>query len=679
MSQQTLAPDVLQVLVTLYTQGHYQELLDRARAQLGTYPRSHQLYNLVGAAEAGLGKTDAALAAYRNSIELKPDYAEAHSNLGATLHTLRRYSEAADACERAVAINPRHAQALGNLGSARIALGQFAEAQEALRQALAVVPDHPVLLNGLGVALRGMGRNTEALEALRKAAQSAHGNAGIHSNLGAVLLDLGQRDEAETACRTALGLAPDDPEVLTTLARVLAEGNRADEAEKHYRTALSRRPDYGPALTNLGALLIDRGRYRQAVETLQLALERQPENTTALTNLGQALYVLGDHAAATAATERAVSLAPDSAEAQANLGNLLSDLGRRDDAEACFRKALAAQPDNAIAHLGLSRMGQTAADDPRIPALEQAVASGRLPQGKRVAATFALAKIYDDLDRTSEAFAQYQTANALRRSQFDYDLDDDRRLFQRLKAEFADGVPPEGVATAGGAPVPIFILGMPRSGTTLVEQILASHSRVFGAGELNSLQAAVNSVSTGQPGAYADIGRRYRSDLVDLGVSDPFVTDKMPLNFRWIGHICAALPDARIFHIRRDPRAVCWSIYTQLFGGDGNRYGYDLAEVAGFWRLYSDLMDHWERIFPGAICHVDYEALTEDQEAETRRMLDFAGLGWEPGCLSFHETGRRVSTASSQQVRRKMYRGSSLNWRRFEQHLGPMLEVLGAR
>lgn len=674
MTDDSVPAEQVQALVALFGQGRFQEAAKDARALIARYPQGHRLHNILGAAEAGLGNIETALAAYRRSIEMKPDYAEAHSNMGATLFRLGRYDEAADCLRRALAIDPDHAQASGNLGAALCALGRYGEAEQVLRNALDVQPENPDLLGNLGAALKELGRIDDAAGILQAAVDAGPGSPMAYSNLAAVLLRQGQLARAEAACREALRLRPDFPDALNNLARVLVMAGRYQDAVGVCRQALSLAPDFSQARINLASALIDLGRYEDAAENCRAVLKIQPENAEAHINLGQAYYVLGRHEDAFAAFEKAVDLAPDNPVALCNYGNVLRDLGRHAEAHQNYSRAIEKHPGSAIAHLGLSRMKSFSRDDPQIAEMERQLQSGRLSNRDKVRMNFALAKAHDDLDRTDAAFARYLEANRLHRATFEYDLADERALFERIKRESLGPVEP--AAGGAGRPVPVFVLGMPRSGTTLVEQILASHSQVWGAGELNFLEHAIASVPSAHPTRYPEIGRRYRAALDELAVSEPYVTDKMPLNFRWIHFITAALPDARIIHVRRDPRATCWSIFTQLFGAVGNRYGYDLAELARYYLLYRDLMAFWDRTYPGRIHHLDYEVLTTHQERETQRLIAFLGLDWEEACLDFHLTERRVSTISTGQVRNRMYAGSSDRWRRYERHLAPMLEIL---
>jgi hypothetical protein len=229
-------------------------------------------------------------------------------------------------------------------------------------------------------------------------------------------------------------------------------------------------------------------------------------------------------------------------------------------------------------------------------------------------------------------------------------------------------------------PKPIFILGMPRSGTSLVEQILASHSQVYGAGELVLLGQSINSMDWNSTQITSNMLRSIResyfSGLSGIGASELVVTDKMPFNFLWIGFIVSAIPDAKIVHVRRDARATCWSNFANSFSGEGSEFAYDLEDVARYYNMYGDLMTFWHEMFPDQIYDLNYEALTENQEAETRKLLEYVDLDWEERCLDFHKTKRAVRTASAQQVRQKMYQGSSNKWRAYERHLNPMLKLL---
>ncbi len=264
-----------------------------------------------------------------------------------------------------------------------------------------------------------------------------------------------------------------------------------------------------------------------------------------------------------------------------------------------------------------------------------------------------------------------------------YDFSSARAPFSKIKSTFSEDVPALSVFEeyeGAKGQQPIFILGMPRSGTTLVEQILASHSQVYGAGELVLLGQIVNTVEWNStqlsPNQLQSIRKSYFSGLTKIGVSERYITDKMPLNFLRIGFIFAATPEAKIIHVKRDARATCWSNFKHYFTRKGTGFAYDLQDVAEYYKMYIDLMAYWHEKFPGRIYDLNYEALTEHQEDETHKLLKYVGLTWEDQCLEFHKTEREVRTASATQVRQKMYQGSSEEWRKYEKHLEPMIESL---
>ncbi len=271
----------------------------------------------------------------------------------------------------------------------------------------------------------------------------------------------------------------------------------------------------------------------------------------------------------------------------------------------------------------------------------------------------------------------------MRKEKLQYDISSARAQFAKLKSTFSEDVPALNVlkeSEGAKGQQPIFILGMPRSGTTLVEQILASHSQVYGAGELVLLDQSVNTIEWNSTRLSSDqlqsIRKSYLTGLSKIGASERYITDKMPLNFWWIGFIFAATPEAKIIHVKRDARATCWSNFKHYFSRDGTGFAYDLQDVTEYYKIYIDLMVFWHEMFPGRIYDLNYEALTVHQEDEIRNLLDYLGLSWEDQCLGFHKTERVVRTASAAQVRQKMYQGSSEEWRKYEKHLEPMVELL---
>ena len=294
---------------------------------------------------------------------------------------------------------------------------------------------------------------------------------------------------------------------------------------------------------------------------------------------------------------------------------------------------------------------------------------------------FALAKASEDLEDISKAFQFYAEGNALRKKQLGYDKAHDKTLFERLKANYQqirDAVAPEIVDSET---TPVFIVGMPRSGTTLVEQIISSHPLVTGAGELTFVHQFGASLAADQTRVDGEtlttFRQQYLNALKKRSEGNAIVTDKAPLNFRFLGLIARALPEAKIIHVKRDPAAVCWANYTQYFVKDSLGYCYSLDDILHYHELYQDLMEFWHQALPDRIYDLDYEALTENQEEETRKLISQLGLEWDDACLSPQDNRRAVATASNVQVRQKVYQGSSERWKRYEPYLNGALDCLG--
>ncbi|MDX1563197.1 MAG: sulfotransferase, partial [Gammaproteobacteria bacterium] len=378
-----------------------------------------------------------------------------------------------------------------------------------------------------------------------------------------------------------------------------------------------------------------------------------------------------------------LQISPDYAEAHNNLGTALTHLGMLDDAIASYGRALEIRPDYAEAHRNLSDLSRYRPDDAHLDRMLALLGRDDLPARDRMLLCFAVGKAYGDVGDHDKAFAYLSSGNRLRKEQLNYSIAPTRDAFASIMSVFSGALPRLNVAEeseAKGLRQPIFIVGMPRSGTTLVEQILASHSKIHGAGELRLLDQAVNATEwDSAPPSKAQLSairESYLGGLAAIGDAKPYLTDKMPFNFLWIGFIVTAIPEAKIVHVERDARATCWSNFKHFFVDRRTGFTNDLRDVAEYYVMYAKLMSFWEQKFPSRIYNLSYESLTEHQEEQTRKLLEHIGLEWEPQCLEFHKTRRAVSTASSTQVRQKIYRGSSDEWRHYRRHLEPMIEAL---
>jgi tetratricopeptide (TPR) repeat protein len=385
-------------------------------------------------------------------------------------------------------------------------------------------------------------------------------------------------------------------------------------------------------------------------------------------------------------------LKPDYANAFYNRGNVQSGLGLFDEALESYNEAIRLIPDYAEAYFNRSFLGEySQVSDSELDFMETQIKRNDLAGPDLQNYLFTLANTYERSGDHERHFELLLKGNDLKRQEIDYDFAREQDICEKIKALFPDKTDDaRSPADAGDSSLtPIFIVGMPRSGTSLVEQIIASHSQVYGAGELARLRQIVRPMIS----AAVDIGRpdnnpvlrnnienKIRSDylgyLKKLNQPEKIITDKMPLNFMFLGFILSAIPSAKVIHLKRSPMAVCWSIFKHSFRGGGNGYGYEMDELSEYYLLYHDLMEFWQTRFPDMFYHLDYEELTENQEIETRKLLDYCGLDWDQRCLDFHTTTRDVRTASQVQVRKKMYQGSSSAWIQYRKQLQPLISRL---
>jgi tetratricopeptide (TPR) repeat protein len=437
----------------------------------------------------------------------------------------------------------------------------------------------------------------------------------------------------------------------------------------------------------------DAGKLREAEAACRRLLALDDADADAHRVLGTILLAQDRGAEAVASLERAVSLDAANATAFRQLANALGTEGRAAEAIAADRRALELRPRDVWAryHLAQLKTFTTVGDDPDLDALEALAGEPDRLQGPELTAVlFALAKACDDLGDDARSFGYLERANALRRSTLDYDLAGNLSTFEQIAAVFDDELFARCAGSGSQSDLPVLIVGMPRSGTTLVEQILASHPAVSGGGELRHLQELVTGVTVlaGRGHAFPDgvlelrredlgrLGHGYVERLRALAPEAARVTDKNPLNFRYLGFARMIVPRAAIVHCTRDPVDTCFSCYRAFFGAVN--FAFDLEELGRYYRAYERLMEHWRAVLPESwILDVSYENLVSDLEGQARRLVAHCGLEWDDACLNFHAAGGNVRTASFAQVRQPIYDSSVARWRRYEQHLGPLLEALG--
>jgi tetratricopeptide (TPR) repeat protein len=535
------------------------------------------------------------------------------------------------------------------------------------------------------------GRLAKAAEIYQQILALAPESAEANNYLGNVLLMQGKLDEAVARYERALALQPDLVEPHNNLGIILRAQGKLDRAVAQLEQALVLRPDFVEAHNNLGNVLKEQGKLDDAAAQYEHALALRPNLIEAHYNLGTILRAQGKLDEAVSRFERALALRPNYAEALRSLAKVFKEQGKFDQASARYEQMLSLQPDFAEAHYERTDLKTFQAGDADLAALEALAAdTDHLPPRKKVYVHFALGKALEDAGDYQRAFEHLLLGNALKRREVHYD-EAAFHKYLRLIAEVFDSRLLDRFQGMGDpSSAPIFVLGMPRSGSTLVEQILASHPQVHAAGELWDLDRIATAISDtgGRPVPFPQsirtlssdnlrqLGQAYLASLPPLAEGRQRITDKMPKNFVYIGLIRLILPNARIIHTRRDPVDTCISCFSRLFT-TGLTYSYDLAELGRYYCRYHDLMAHWRSVLSaGAMLDVSYERVVDNIEEHARRLIEYCGLPWDDRCLSFHETKRQIATPSNVQVRRPLYRSSLARWRRYEAYLAPLLTEL---
>ena len=522
-------------------------------------------------------------------------------------------------------------------------------------KAITLKPDYAEAYYNLGVTLRELGQINAAKESYEKALAIKHEYSGAHNNLGSILLDLGS----------------------------------IDSAVDHFEWAVAFKPDYAEAINNLGVVERQQEKFGLAIKSFEKAINIQPNYVQAHSNLGNTLQELGQHDDAMTCYEKALAINPNHAPCYIDIGLVHHEKGQIDDAIKFYEKSLAINPNIAYVYDNLCNIKKYTINKKQITKMQSLLSSDNLSPSDRRYLYFALAKVNENLDNQDELFKYLHEANRLRKEELNYSLDRSKTLFSTVKEIFSSSYPniEKSLSSEPSTYKPIFIVGMPRSGTTLVEQIISSHHAVHGAGELTNLPTIIGPIATDHLNqginklpekSFLSIRKQYLDVLSNLNVSESVITNKLPLNFLYIGFILTAFPEAKIIHMKRDARAICWSIYKSNFRNTGNGYSYNFDDLAGFYGLYKDLMDFWHQLFPNKIYDMSYEDLTTNQEDETRKLLQYCELDWDENCLNFHKNKRAVKTASAIQVREKMYQGSSEVWKKYKTHLKPLIKALSS-
>jgi len=624
-------------------------------------------------------------------------------------------------CRDALAEDPGEPNLCSMLGAALNRQGRGAEAEPLLRHALGAEPGYAKGHEELGRSLLHQGRTHEAIASLERALEIDPKLQSAQLGLINALGDAGHGDEAERRMQAFLR---EDPfrEWLAKAAE-LHRGGKLEDAESIYRQILQRDPRNLEALRLLALIAMQCEHYGQAEKFLKRAVEIAPDFLTAWVDLSRAQLEKLDLEAARASIERAATLNPGSAHIRVHLahvqarsgqheeaietfrhaanlnagipapwiglGNTLKTVGRQAEAIEAYRHAAGLRPQNSEAWWSLSNLKTFRFTDAEIETMQRVLAEEQLTDESRAQFSFALAKAVEDRGDHPRAFELYAHGNRLRRALEHYDPVQTEVINDRIRAVFHAAFLERHAGSGHPDPAPIFVIGLPRSGSTLIEQILASHSQVDATHELpeagrlvqrinreRSDRVAYPEAARDLSGAqWAALGRAYIDDTRKYRQGAPRFVDKMPNNFPSIGLLALALPNARFINARRHPLDTCLSCYRQLFAR-GQPFTYDLTELGEYYLEYGKMMAHWHEALPGRVLDVQYEDVVADLEGQARRLLEFCGLPFEEACLRYWETGRAIRTASSEQVRQPIYDSSVNFWRNYERELAPLIEIL---
>ncbi len=624
------------------------------RQALERNPRDVNMVALLGATLLKTRQTVEAEKLLRKAIELAPSFAKPHEDLGLLLLEQDRPQDAVKFLQNATRLDPKAELAFFNLGRVLIMLGKGAEADKAFEASFELNPERKKL-----------------------AVAAEH-----HKN--------GKLEEARQLYRQVLRENPNNVDALRLLGTIDASHLRFDEAERRFRRAIELAPDFTRAILDLGRILKEQNRYEEAIECFKKVNALEPGNIQSHFQLASTLAPAALTYEAVEAYQHVLELQPDHPGALLGLGHMLKTVGRQDEAITAYRDFIGLKPDQGEGYWSLANLKTYQLSDDDVRDMESKLATDHLDDQSAVNFLFALAKTYEDKGDFDRAWGYYSKGGTKQRMIEQYDPVQTEVTNDSIISVFDRPFLEKNAGLGHPDPAPIFVVGLPRSGSTLIEQILASHSLVEGTAELPYVGRVVNLLNKNRadginyPEATRELGEKQfhalGQDYLDLAQlhrieGKPRFIDKMPNNTPSIGLLHLILPNAKIIDARRYPLDSCFSCYRQLFA-KGQAFTYDLTDIGEYFLQYQRMMDHWHDALPGRVLTVQYEDMVTDFENQVRRLLDYCELPWEEACINFYDTERPVRTASSEQVRRPIYSESIHRWRNYQQHLGELIDVL---
>jgi len=607
--------------------------------------------------------------------------------LGVALMRQGKFEEAAKNLSTSVRIIPGLADGHEQYGLALASLGRLNEAEESLQTALRLDPNSESVHSKL-TRLQAMQGKEEESRKTRKRMFELNPHWQKFQDAMKLQAD-GEHDAAHKLVKNVLREDPDNINALNLMGVICVAKEAFNDAEAFLRKAVGLAPDFAVAWSILSMSLKEQGKFEEAVEALERALSLEPRNADWHSTLGNQLMVWGKEERALVSFERALAIQPDHANALHSKGHVLKTMGNQDDAIRAYRASAKARPELGEIYWSLANLKTFRFDPDEVEIMQTQLDSGKLTDHSELHFCYALGKCFEDQKDYPKAFEYYTRGGATKRKSISFDPVDFDYQTNKMIEVFTPEFFEKRASFGHSDPAPILIVGLPRSGSTLIEQILCSHSQVDGTAELADLMTLGH--RTGQnrfdklkyPESLLDI---YADSIEDLGKEyiertfhhrqgAPYFTDKMPNNFPHIGFLHLILPNAKVIDARRHPLDSCFGTFKQLFA-KGQPFSYDLFELGQYYKNYIQLMEHWDRVLPGKVLRVNYEDNVTDQESQARRMIEHCGLEWEDQVLRFYETERAVKTASSEQVRQPIYNKSVNSWKRYETELEDLILIL---
>lgn len=664
------------------------------RNALKIQPNNADALYALGLVAYRAGKPDAAILLIAEAIEFNPSAVRFHTNICAMYEMTGQLQKAVEHGRIAVTLKPQSSEAHNNLGVAYLSQGEVSISLEHFSKAIEADRRNADALSNRSKANIRLRRLADAERDARAATEAAPNSATAHNGLGAALIARGDFAGAEPAVRRALAIVPGNRDAMLNLALSLKGQKKLDDALAIANQTAQMFPDRVEPISLAAAICLDRRAHDVAARLIEQALALDPDNVETLLVAGRLHNEELRSQKAMEFFQRAVAAQPANAEAHNLLGISLRQSGMFDAAIKALDRAVALNPENCGTYVDIAEAKRFASDtDPHLLSMLtlNKSAAERAPE-QQMMLHFALGKAFDDLNRPDDAFGNFEKACAIKRRDIDYSESEALELFKRIQRDFTPAVVERLSGGGDASQLPIFVMGMPRSGTTLVEQILSSHPMVHGGGELTDIRMALGELRNRVEGQRAfpemldtlqadDVrlfGQMVTRRLAQRAQGRLRITDKMTSNFFFLGMLHLSLPQAKIVHVRRNAVDTCLSCFTKLFVS-GVDYSYELGELGRYYASYDSLMAHWRSVLPqDAFLEVRYEDVVADIEGQAKRILAFCGLPWDASVLSFHETDRSVRTASSLQVRQPLYASSVARWKAYEHHLAPLLKELGA-